>query len=174
MTPVPVKLASPCKRSSECHATKMSAIAATAAGMSRRNRRTQNSPRAILPSRACSASRSEVIKKPDRVKNVETPRNPPDAQANSPWNTRTAATARPRKPSRAGKWGNLVKSAVGEVSGVAWVVGRSATDMVILGSAGSSSPVGLLARNPFNLGLAVQLLVPFGQFRVGSVPVLHR
>ena len=41
------------------------------------------------------------MRKPDRVKNVDTPRNPPVIQGAPAWNSSTAATARPRRPSKA-------------------------------------------------------------------------
>jgi len=55
-----------------------------------------------LPVAECSASSNDVIKKPDRVKNVDTPRYPPLIQETPPWNTSTASTASARTPSSAG------------------------------------------------------------------------
>src|SRR3954447_5375859 len=81
-------------------------MAARAAGINRRNRRPQNARRATRPVPARSASNNDVIKNPDRVKNVETPKNPPRAHENPEWNNNTAATATPRNPSTAGKYGN--------------------------------------------------------------------
>jgi len=43
-----------------------------------------------------------VIRKPDSVKNALTPRKPPRANPNWEWNSNTAATAKPRSPSRPG------------------------------------------------------------------------
>jgi hypothetical protein len=45
-----------------------------------------------------------VIRKPDRVKKIDTPRKPPLAHENPPWKHSTATTASPRSPSSAGRW----------------------------------------------------------------------
>jgi hypothetical protein len=50
-----------------------------------------------------SASTRLVMRKPDSVKNTDTPRRPPLAQPMRPWNRRTARRDRPRRPSRAGQ-----------------------------------------------------------------------
>ena len=49
------------------------------------------------------------MRNPDSVKNVDTPRNPPRAQVNPPWNSSTPSTASPRSPSRAGRWGSALE-----------------------------------------------------------------
>ncbi len=67
----------------------------------------------MRPSALNSQISSIVIRKPDTVKKVETPRNPPRAQLNPPWNSSTAATATPRSPSSPGSLGMVVRFATG-------------------------------------------------------------
>jgi hypothetical protein len=71
-------------------------------GVSRRMRRSQNRRRSIPSSRSHSPRSRRVIRNPDRVKNVDTPRKPPEAQATPPWKSSTATTATARSPSNAG------------------------------------------------------------------------
>ncbi len=80
-------------------------MVANAAGINRRNRRNQNRFNPNPPPAAASDSRNnnDVIKNPDNVKNVDTPKNPPLAHENPPWNNNTANTATPRNPSKPGK-----------------------------------------------------------------------
>jgi hypothetical protein len=73
-----------------------------AAGSSRRARRAQNAGRSIRPVSCRSRNSSVVIRKPDSVKNSDTPRNPPIATGHPAWKAITPATATPRRPSRAG------------------------------------------------------------------------
>jgi len=51
-----------------------------AAGSKRRNRRAQKARRRMRPVAVASVSSRVVMRKPDSVKNVLTPRNPPRAQ----------------------------------------------------------------------------------------------
>ena len=46
------------------------------------------------------------MRKPDSVKNVETPRKPPFAQPNPPWYSSTAMSETARRPSSAPTWGS--------------------------------------------------------------------
>ena len=64
--------------------------ATSAAGSSRRARADQKRRSEIRPFWWFSTRSSEVMRKPDSVKKVETPRNPPFAQPNPPWYSRTA------------------------------------------------------------------------------------
>ncbi len=82
--------------------TTTSATATSAAGISRRARRSQNAANRIRPWLRKSASSSRVIRKPERVKNSETPRKPPLAHENEPWKNSTSSTANPRRPSSGG------------------------------------------------------------------------
>ena len=50
------------------------------------------------------ASISVPISTPDRVKNSDTPRNPPPTAPMPRWNSTTTPTASPRRPSRPGWW----------------------------------------------------------------------
>ena len=47
-----------------------------------------------------------VTRKPDSVKNVETPRKPPTMRPRPAWKATTATTANPRRPSRPGRFVN--------------------------------------------------------------------
>jgi len=80
----------------------MAAMATSDAGSRRRARRTQNDRRSTRPLLACSITRREVMRKPDRVKNVETARKAPDAKPMSAWTTKMASRARARRPSMPG------------------------------------------------------------------------
>ena len=70
---------------SQVAATAMAAMVASAAGSRRRNRRSQKRPSEMRPCLACSPSRTEVMRKPERVKKVETLRKAPAAQPPSAW-----------------------------------------------------------------------------------------
>ena len=75
--------------------------ATSAAGSSRRARADQKRRSEIRPFWWFSTRSSEVMRKPDSVKNVETPRKPPFAQPNPPWYSRTAISETARRPSSA-------------------------------------------------------------------------
>jgi hypothetical protein len=77
--------------------------ATNAAGNRRRARRDQKWRRSTRPVESRSTSSSVVIRNPESVKNALTPRKPPRAHAYWEWKRNTAATARPRRPSRAGR-----------------------------------------------------------------------
>ena len=100
----------------------MSARVASAAGMRRRRRRAQNLSKSIEWEPSNSRTRRFVIRNPESVKNVETPRKPPSAQVKPPWNNSTPMTAMPRIPSRAGKWGREAERSDLSVSGEGWLV----------------------------------------------------
>jgi hypothetical protein len=72
------------------------------AGSNRRARRAQNAPSRIVRVARHSETSSEVMRKPDKTKNVSTPMKPPVATARPPWNIMTATTAKARTPSRPG------------------------------------------------------------------------
>ncbi len=87
----------------------IAAKATSAPGMSRRNRRDQKPDMLIVPVAARSRINSDVIRNPERVKNVETQKNPPLAQVPAPfapsnpeWLAITKNNPSPRMPSRAG------------------------------------------------------------------------
>ena len=65
--------------------TTVATIVTSAAGRSRRTRRTQNEPRLISPVSTRSVSSNDVMRKPESVKNAETPRNPPRSQSIPAW-----------------------------------------------------------------------------------------
>ncbi len=103
------------------------------AGMRRRYRRNQNRRRSMRPSALNSQISSIVIRNPDTVKNVDTPRNPPRAHPNPAWNSSTAATATPRSPSSPGRVGMVVRFStslerVGRSGALARWINGSATD----------------------------------------------
>ena len=80
-------------------ATVIAEIVSSAAGMSLRRRRSQNARNDTRPDRACSPTISEVMRNPESVKKVDTPRNPPGVTPVPEWYMTTASTARPRRPS---------------------------------------------------------------------------
>ena len=80
------------------------------AGHSRLTRRAQKRPKSIAPIRpsgAPSRSRIVVTRKPEIVKNTDTPMKPPGTSPGSPdvapaWNSTTSVTAIARNPSSDG------------------------------------------------------------------------
>jgi hypothetical protein len=75
-----------------------------AGGSSRLARRRQNAGNEKCPVVTTSLRISVPINIPERVKNSETPRNPPLAWSMPRWNATTATTASPRRPSSPGWW----------------------------------------------------------------------
>ena len=73
------------------------------AGSRRRARRAQKDPSLIVRAWRHSPMSSEVMRKPERTKNVSTPMNPPSMCGIPPWNIITARTAQARTPSSAGR-----------------------------------------------------------------------
>ena len=84
------------------------------AGRSRFARRAQNAMRSSVLVRPHSVSSSEVIRYPDRTKNVSTPRKPPLKPLAPKWNAMTPPTATARSPSSAGLWPKVVGSPASE------------------------------------------------------------
>jgi hypothetical protein len=78
------------------------AMVTTAAGRRRRARRSQKRAGERRPVAPHSPRANVVMRKPERVKNVETPRNPPRAAPKPWWKHMTAARAMARMPSSAG------------------------------------------------------------------------
>jgi hypothetical protein len=72
------------------------------AGRRRLNLREKKPRRLTPPELRHSLIIKDVIRNPDKVKNVDTPRKPPGAQEKRAWKRSTAITARARRPSSEG------------------------------------------------------------------------
>ena len=69
------------------------------------------------------------MRKPDSVKNVETPRNPPGAHSNRWWKHRTPSRATARNPSRAGTY-----RSAGMLAALGGAAGRRRRGPVVAGA----------------------------------------